>query len=130
MRRGRVASALAVSTLYHSVAGAERPLPMQLLPTAITTLLAGILVVLVPGACILALTRLERVVHPPLVPAAALSLGLLPLGAATGATLALHQPIEAVLAILAVFVLASWAALARRERAAHGVDARRGDARP
>lgn len=97
---------------------------MQLLLTILTTLAAGVLVVLVPGACLLATWRLDRVVAPPLVPAAALALGLVPLAAITAAALITHLPIAFVAAALAVLVLTTWAGLARRardeRRAPHG----------
>ncbi len=89
---------------------------MQLLLTILTTLVASVLVVLVPGACLLATWRLDRVVPPPLVPAAALALGLLPLAAITSATLALRQPIEAVAIAMGALVIAGWLHLARRAR--------------
>jgi len=101
---------------------------MQLLLTIASTVAAGLLVVLVPGACLLASWRLDRVVAPPLVPAAALALGLVPLAALTAASLLLHQPIAFVATCLGVLVLASWAGLARRardaRRSAHGARAR------
>lgn len=87
------------------------------LPIAIATvLLAGILVMLVPGACLLATWRLDRVVPPPLVPAAAAALGLVPLAALTAAALLLERPIEYVAAPLALLVLVLWGRLARRAR--------------
>lgn len=89
---------------------------MQLLLAIASTLAAGILVVLVPGACLLATTRADRIVPPPLVPAAAFALGLVPLAAATAAALLARQPIEWVAGSLAVVVVACWAALAGRAR--------------
>ena len=89
---------------------------MQLLLTILATLAASVLVVLVPGACLLATWRLDRVVPPPLVPAAALALGLLPLAAITSIALAVHQPIEAVAIAMGALVVAGWLHLARRAR--------------
>ncbi|MCW2926439.1 MAG: hypothetical protein JWM86_407, partial [Thermoleophilia bacterium] len=90
---------------------------MQLLLDILLTLGAGILVMLVPGASILALTRIDRIVPAPLVPAAAIALGLVPLTALTAATLALQQPIEWVLAGLALMTVLCWLSLASRVRA-------------
>jgi hypothetical protein len=87
---------------------------MQLLIAIVSVLAAGVLVVLVPGALLLASWRLDRIVPPPLVPAAALALGLVPLAAVTAATLLLNQPIEVAAGILGVGILAGWASLARR----------------
>ncbi len=101
---------------YHHRACLERPTCMQLLLTILTTAAAAVIVVLAPGACLLATWRLDRVVPPPLVPAAALALGLVPLAAITSATLLLHQPIEAVAVAMAALVLAGWWHLARRTR--------------
>lgn len=89
---------------------------MQLLLAIISILASGILVVLVPGACMLANWRLDRVVPPPLVPAAALTLGLIPLAAALAVTLLLHLPIAFVTGFLAIFVLTGWGRLAARAR--------------
>lgn len=98
---------------------------MQLLLTLLITLLVGAAVVVVPGACIVALTRLDRIVPPPLVPAAAVALGLLPVGLLTAGTLAVHLPIEAGVIGLVAFVALSWSSLATRERrAAKGSRAR------
>jgi hypothetical protein len=102
-------------TAYHSAAGLERRTFVHLLLTVITTLLAGTLVVLVPGAALLATMRLDRIVPPPLVPAAALALGLVPLAVLLSATLLLHRPIEYVAIGLALVVLACWSTLATRE---------------
>lgn len=90
---------------------------MQLAIDLPIVLLAAAVVIFLPGAGILAVTRLDRVVPPPLVPAAALSLGLLPLGAATATALALRAPIWTVAAALGAVVLACWGELARRSRA-------------
>jgi hypothetical protein len=92
---------------------------MQLLIDILAVLLAGIAVVLLPGACLLAVWGLDAIVAPPLVPAAALALGLLPLGIATSATLLLHAPIIVVFAIQLVLVLSCWGTLTRRVRQEH-----------
>ncbi len=97
---------------------------MQLLATTALVLLAGILVVFAPGACMLALWRLDRVVPPPLVPAAALALSLVSIAAITAATLVLHQPIEVAAGVLGVGLLLGWSRLAGRAR-----DERRGEQR-
>lgn len=87
---------------------------MQLLLAIASTLAAGILVVLLPGACLLATTRIDRVVPPPLVPAAAFALGLVPMAALTAVTLLSGLPIGWVGGGLLVLVLLSWSTLARR----------------
>jgi hypothetical protein len=87
---------------------------MQLLIAIVSVLAAGVLVVLVPGALLLATWRLDRIVPPPLVPAAALALGLVPLAAVTAATLLLRQPIEVAAATLGVGIVVGWGSLARR----------------
>jgi hypothetical protein len=63
-------------------------------------------------------------VPPPLVPAAALALGLVPLATLLSATLLLHRPIEFVAIGLAIVVLACWLTLAGRIRREHPRDSR------
>ena len=87
---------------------------MHLLLTILTTLLAGLFVVVVPGAGLLAWTRLDQLVVPPLLPAAAVAVGLVPLGLVTTATLLVHKPIEWVAAVMVLLVLACWVALSAR----------------
>jgi len=87
---------------------------MQLLTSVLPTLLAAVLVVLVPGAALLAWSRVDQVIAPPLVPAAAMAFGMGPLALATGVTLGLHQPIVYVAVFMALVTLSAWAELARR----------------
>ena len=88
---------------------------MQLLLAILAVLVSGILVVLVPGSCMVAIWRLDRIVPPPLIPATALALGLVPLTAAMSAALLLHLPIAWVAGALALFVALGWARVVGRE---------------
>ncbi|MBC7460027.1 MAG: hypothetical protein H7287_01560, partial [Thermoleophilia bacterium] len=94
---------------------------METILTIIITLLATTLVTCVPGAALLSVLHLDRVVPPPLMPGAALVVGLVPMGTALGLTLWWSLPIVYVVAALALVTLACWATLAGRVRA----DARR-----
>ena len=89
---------------------------MDLILTVIVVLLANVLVLCVPGAGLLAVTRLDQLVPPPLVPGAALVVGMVPMGIALSLTLWLELPIVYVAAALAVVTLACWAVLAGRSR--------------
>lgn len=89
---------------------------MQLTFTITSILIAGLLVLFVPGASLLAALRLGRVVPPALLPAAALAMGFVPLALATAASLGLKQPIWTVTATLILVTLACWVVLFRRAR--------------
>ncbi|MCW2961683.1 MAG: hypothetical protein JWM90_2070 [Thermoleophilia bacterium] len=93
---------------------------MQLLQLLTSTLAAGLLVLVVPGATLLALLRVDRVVPPPLVPAAAVALGFVPIGVATAIALWLKQPIWTITVALAVLVVLGWFSLAARVRREDG----------
>ncbi|MCW2955241.1 MAG: hypothetical protein JWO69_110 [Thermoleophilia bacterium] len=103
---------------------------MQLILLIAATLAAGLLLLTLPGATLLALLRVDRVVPPPLVPAAALAMGFVPLGLLTAASLALEQPIWTITAGLAAFVLIGWWSLAARAQRLDGKSAAQGWATP
>ncbi|MCW2950681.1 MAG: hypothetical protein JWN41_1694 [Thermoleophilia bacterium] len=82
----------------------------------LTTLVATALVTCAPGAALLSWTRLDQLVPPPLVPGAALVVGMVPLGSALGLTLWLELPIIWVVCALALVTVLGWGAVARRIR--------------
>jgi hypothetical protein len=87
---------------------------MHLFITLATILIAGTLVLFVPGATLLAALRLNRVVPPALMPGASLAGSLALMAVATTIALLLHLPIWMITAMLALVTLGAIGALVRR----------------